>query len=173
MSQVLYSSSSTQSFQCSFFTLNWIKIRTEKEPWKRPASFSGSIHPFSPHFMRHPGYAQCLKIVKMSHLNFSILAFPIKFCLIKSDLSGNTVWLQASGFQKLAQKDHFWHFWSTFVHLNVNVARFARNVECHFFSDFQTPCVVCSEMGWTWIHFYKDRRQTWDYLKAGKIMDIS
>ena len=34
----------------------------------------------------------------------------------KIDLSGNTVWPQASGFQKLAKIDHFWHFWWTFVH---------------------------------------------------------
>ena len=34
-----------------------------------------------------------------------ILAFFTKNCL-----SGNTVWSQASGFQKLAKIDHFWHF---------------------------------------------------------------
>ena len=44
----------------------------------------------------------------MSH--FSILAFSTNFCLIKIDLSGNTVWPQASGLQKLAKMDHFWHF---------------------------------------------------------------
>ena len=32
-----------------------------------------------------------------------ILAFSTKFCPIKSDLSGNTVWPQPSGFQKLAK----------------------------------------------------------------------
>ena len=41
---------------------------------------------------------------------FSILAFSTNFCPIKTDLSGNTVWPQASGFQKLAKMDHFWHF---------------------------------------------------------------
>ena len=50
------------------------------------------------------------KLVKMSHLKFWILAFSTTFCLIKTDLSGNTVWPQASGFQKLAKMDHFWHF---------------------------------------------------------------
>ena len=30
--------------------------------------------------------------------------------------SGNTVWLQAVGFSKTRQIDHFWHFWWTFVH---------------------------------------------------------
>ena len=38
-----------------------------------------------------------------------VLAFSNNFCPIKTDLSGNTVW-QASGFQKLAKMDHFWHF---------------------------------------------------------------
>ena len=39
-----------------------------------------------------------------------ILAFFINFCPIKNDLSGNTVWPKASGFQKIAKMDHFWHF---------------------------------------------------------------
>ena len=41
----------------------------------------------------------------MSHLNFGILALSINFCPIKTDLSGNTVWPQASGFL-----DHFLAF---------------------------------------------------------------
>ena len=69
----------------------------------------------------------------MSHLNCLLVAFPTIFCPIKTDLSGNTVWPQASGFQKLAKMDHFWAFI-----INVNVARFARNVEWDFFCDFQT-----------------------------------
>ena len=40
---------------------------------------------------------------KMFHLNFSILEFSINFGPIRTDLSGNTVWPQASGFQKLAK----------------------------------------------------------------------
>ena len=52
----------------------------------------------------------------MSHSNFLILAFSNNFCPIKTDLSGNTVWPQASGFQKLAKTDQFLHFWLTFVH---------------------------------------------------------
>ena len=50
------------------------------------------------------------KSPKMSHLSFSIMAFSTNYCLLKIDLSGNTVWPQASGFQKLAKMDHFWHF---------------------------------------------------------------
>ena len=42
------------------------------------------------------------KLLKMSHLNFWILTFSTDFSPIKTDLSGNTIWPQASGFQKLA-----------------------------------------------------------------------
>ena len=42
--------------------------------------------------------------------NFWILAFSTNFCPIKTDISGNTVWPQASGFQKLAKMHHFGHF---------------------------------------------------------------
>ena len=45
------------------------------------------------------------KLLKMSHLNCWILAFSTNFCPIKSDLSGNTVWPQASGFQIVAKID--------------------------------------------------------------------
>ena len=45
-----------------------------------------------------------------SKCRFLILAFSTNFCPIKIDLYGNTVWPQASGFQKLAKMDHFWHF---------------------------------------------------------------
>ena len=50
------------------------------------------------------------KSSKMSYLNFWILAFSANFCPIKTDLYGNTVWPQVSGFQKLAKMVHFWHF---------------------------------------------------------------
>ena len=42
---------------------------------------------------------------------FWILAFSTNLYPIRIDMSGNTVWPQASGFQKLAKMDHFWHFW--------------------------------------------------------------
>ena len=57
-------------------------------------------------------------------------------------MSGNTVWLQASGFQKHAKIDYFGIFDWLLSTQNVNVARFARNVECNFFSDFQTLCEI-------------------------------
>ena len=47
------------------------------------------------------------KSLKVSHLNFSFLAFSTNFWPIKTDPSGNSVWPQALGFQKLAKLDHF------------------------------------------------------------------
>ena len=38
------------------------------------------------------------------------LAFSTHFCPIKIDQSGNTVWPQASLFQKVAKIDRFWYF---------------------------------------------------------------
>ena len=43
------------------------------------------------------------KLFKMSHLNFLIMAFSTNFCPNNTDLSGNTVWPEASDFQKLAK----------------------------------------------------------------------
>ena len=50
------------------------------------------------------------KLLKLSHLNFWILAFSTNFCPIKTDLSGSTVWPEALGFQEIVKMDHFWHF---------------------------------------------------------------
>ena len=47
------------------------------------------------------------KLLQMSHFNFGISAFSTNFCPIKTDLSGNTVWPQALGFQKLAKSTIF------------------------------------------------------------------
>ena len=58
----------------------------------------------------------------MSHLDFSILALSTNYCLIKIDRSGNTVRLQASGFQNLAKL-------TINFGQNVNVTRFACNIE--------------------------------------------
>ena len=43
----------------------------------------------------------------VSEIRIRILAFSTNFCPIKSDLSGNTVWPQASDFQKIAKTDLF------------------------------------------------------------------
>ena len=74
---------------------------------------------------------------KMSYLNF---AFSNNFCPIQNDLSGNTVCPKGSVFQKLAKWTIFGIFDSLLSTLNVNVARFARNIECDILSDFQTLC---------------------------------
>ena len=73
----------------------------------------------------------------MSHLNLPIVAFLTNFCPIEIDLSGNDVWPQASIVSKIHQIDHFSHFNELMSTQNVNVARFARNVEWDFlwFSD--------------------------------------
>ena len=88
------------------------------------------------------------KLLKLSHLNFGILVFSTNFCPNKTDLSGNTVWPQASGFQKLAKMDHFWHFKLTFVHSKCKRSSlrsqcwmrlfqwFSNNVYCTVISDF-------------------------------------
>ena len=67
---------------------------------------------------------------------FSISAFSTNFCPFKSDMSGNTVWPQASGFQKLPKLAIFGIFDELLSTQNVNVARFARNIECDFFWQF-------------------------------------
>ena len=72
-------------------------------------------------------------------MNLWILAFSINFCPFKIDLSGNAVWPQASGFQKLARLTIFGSFEKLLYTQNVNVARFAHNVQWDFFFDFQTP----------------------------------
>ena len=57
------------------------------------------------------------KSPKMSLLNFGI--FHQFFDLFKTDLSGNSVWPQALGFQKLTKLDHFWHFLMNFCPLKM------------------------------------------------------
>ena len=78
----------------------------------------------------------------MSHLNFLILAFSTNFYPITTDLSGNTVWPQTSGFKKLTKLTIFGISNERLSTQNVNVARFARNVEWDFFCDFQTLYVL-------------------------------
>ena len=62
----------------------------------------------------------------MSHLNFGSFH---QFSPIKSDLSGNTVRLEAPGNQTLVKSIRFGIFKELLSLQNVNVARFARNVE--------------------------------------------
>ena len=78
----------------------------------------------------------------MSHLNFSILAFstnfyPLKFkCLV-------TLFDRKHHASKTCQNGSFLAFFHGILSTqNVNVARFARKVECDFICDFQTPCYL-------------------------------
>ena len=57
-------------------------------------------------------------------------------------MSGNTFWPQASGFQKLSKLAFFGIFNELLSSQNVNVARFARNIECDFLGNFQTLCCI-------------------------------
>ena len=77
----------------------------------------------------------------MSHLSVSIWAFSTNFCPFKIDLSGNTVWpSKLQIFKNSPKLTTFGIFNQLLSTQNVNVARFARNVEWDFFCDFQTPC---------------------------------
>ena len=67
------------------------------------------------------------------------MAFSTNFSPIKSDLSANTVWPKNSGCKDSSKWTIFDELLST---QDVNVARFARNVECDFFHDFQPLCAV-------------------------------
>ena len=51
--------------------------------------------------------------------NISILAFSTNFCHITTDLSGNTIWPQASSCQKLDKTDDFLAFLMNFCSLKM------------------------------------------------------
>ena len=76
----------------------------------------------------------------MSHLNFGIFT---NFWRIKIDLSGNTVGPKAS-ILKLTIFGIFNELLST---QNVNVACFARNIECDFFGRFSNTVVLYFQHG--------------------------
>ena len=78
--------------------------------------------------------SQCWKITQNVAYKFFNLGISINFCPIKSDLSGNTVWLPSSGCQNLAKLTIF----GIFYELKCKRS-FARNVKCDLFHYFQTP----------------------------------
>ena len=65
---------------------------------------------------------------KMYHFNFWILAFSTHICPIEYDLSGNTIWPQASGSQKLAKRPILGILlqWVLFSKKNINCGEFCK-----------------------------------------------
>ena len=87
---------------------------------------------------------------KKSHLNFGI---STNFCRIKIDLSGNTVWPQASDLQKLAKMDNFGHFLFTFVYSKC----IQKCYKMRLFEDFYLLC-------FTWFFYQFNGLVNWSYL---------
>ena len=75
------------------------------------------------------------KSLKMSNFNFSTLSFSINFCHIKIGLSGNTVWHQASSFQKTSKSPVFGIF--DFLSTEYVEFQFFNFVICHLFLSYQ------------------------------------
>ena len=99
--------------------------------------YFGEINPASFH-----GWLKLRTILEEQKI-IGLLTFRFQnfnFCPTKTDLSGNTVWPQASSFQNSPKWTIFGIFNELLSTHNVNVARFARNVEWDFFCDFQSPC---------------------------------
>ena len=75
----------------------------------------------------------------MSYLNFPILHFPTIFVLVK-------VTCLVTLFDRKVQVLTIFGFFDELLSTqNVTVARFARNVECDIFGDFQTLC-LCTKV---------------------------
>ena len=76
------------------------------QQWRSPQHTSSCHHGWGltlgPATSLSKNYSKCRILI------FEILAFFTNFCPFKTDLSGNTVWPQASDFQKLAKIDLFW-----------------------------------------------------------------
>ena len=68
-----------------------------------------------------------MKHSKFRIFKFRIWVFSTIFCTIEIDLSGTP---PVSGFQKLAKLTNFGIINELLTTSNVNVARFARNLEC-------------------------------------------
>ena len=123
------------------------RMHTLHSVFKLPKSIFGISAPFT----LFENYSKC------RIWYFWILAFSTNFCPIRTVLSGNTVWPQASGFQKLAKLTIFWHFLSTFVHSKCK----RNNVEWDFFCYFQTPCAFTAE--------FMSRREKKDSLRCHSV----
>ena len=91
-------------------------------------------------------YHNVLKLLKRSHLNFSILTFSTIFLLLK-------VTCLVTRFDRKLQVLKNWSKWTIFDIFhellstqNVNVACFARNIGCDFLGDFQILWIMCNAL---------------------------
>ena len=122
-------------------TMEWDKW------WRmlRQRSFAASFHPLirlillgenkHPCQLKKKNDNRVTLFKNYSKCRIWLLAFSTNFCPIKTDLSGNTVWPQASGFPKTRPNGPFLAFLINFCPLKM-LARFAPNVEWDFFCDF-------------------------------------
>ena len=92
----------------SVFTKKWVHWTSIFSPVKFNLNFDDSFK--NTQESRNKVTTLCLKITQNVAFDFSILAFFTNFCPIKIDMTGNTVLLQTSGFQKFVKMDNFWHF---------------------------------------------------------------
>ena len=124
---------------------NTSKGKTECITLTSPLTFCQYFDQYMSYFQSH--FDPSVVVLPLAHVltvfenyskcRISILAFSNMFCPIKTDLSGKTVWPQASGFQKVDKLTIFGIFNQLLSTQNVNVARFVRNVESDFFGDFK------------------------------------
>ena len=100
-------------------------------------SFVGSTHFLTP---------QCLKITKnVAFQVFVFWHFPPIFVLLKVTCLVTLFDHNLQVFKNSPKWTIFGIFNELLSTRNVYVARFARNVECDFFCDFQTPCTLLAK----------------------------
>ena len=80
-----------------------------------------------------------------------ILAFSTNFCPIKTDLSGNTVWPQASDFQKLAKLAIFGILKLSFVHSKCNHSSLRSQCWMRHFLRFSSTVIFSVQKSFPWI----------------------
>ena len=101
----------TKSWQIWLLLLLCLQIATVVKWEKEMKDFWLQNQAFIYHFLMGKIH-KILALENYSQCHIWILTLSTNFCHIKTDLSGKTVWPQASGFQKLAKMDHFGHFLS-------------------------------------------------------------
>ena len=96
--------------------------------------------------------SHCWKIYQDVSWEFFISGISHQF---KIDLSGNTFWLLALGFQKVAKLIIFGPFNELLSTPNVNIARFSCHIKWDIFCDFPTLCHSCYRTA-AWIYWLDD-----------------